>query len=1091
VTEAVNAHLDVCDDCAARAARMVEKQEKILKRIKSWDLQARRMAVGPASPPPTPPNIGSGGSATVVESPLPEGVIPGYDVVREIHRGGQGVVYQAVQRSTKRDVAIKVLLEGPFASRAARRRFDREIELVANLKHANIVAVFDSGATRDGRQYCVMDYVEGRRLDQYVREERLDARRMMALFAQVCDAINFAHQRGVIHRDLKPSNILVDNGGVPRVLDFGLAKQMTAPDDPLVSVTGQVVGTLPYLAPEVARGGEGDVDVRADVYALGVLFYELLTGHFPYPVTGQLAAVLQHITETPPTRPSTAWSIETGVSSTITGRNPIDDEVETIALKALAKEPQRRYQTAGDLARDLLRYLAGEPVEAKRDSAWYMLRKTLRRRRGTVIAAAVVLVLLVAWGVTTSYFYAVQKKQTQQIADEAANTLRERDRAIDAEKIAQQQRDKAVEAEKTSQRERDRAIDAERIAHQQRDKAIEAEKTSQRERDKALEAEGRAKRRFDQVRELARAFLFDFHDAIADLPGATPARELLVKNGLKYLDNLSQEAGDDILLKRELATAYAKVGDVQGSVRVSNLGDTAGAMASYRKSLALLESIRDHHPDPFTLLNSLAMLHARIGDMHWSVGEMEKSLAEYRASRKIGEELLAMHRDDVAATLILSTRNQDLGDVLLQMGKREDAVREFEAGLALIEPLAQKPDATPETASICSLNYDRLASIAQTDGRWEVALDLYGRSLKLREAQAAAQPTSVKFRVYLANSIYNMSNLLMRNGHADEAMPLAKRCLAIRQALADADPRDFRARFELAIIHDHLAEIQIAKGDLESALAEQRIGLELREGIVKQDPTNTWYQDGLAVSLDAVGETLRRMERFDEAEAAFRKSIAFRDDLIAKSPSDRSLWDNKGTTLIFLGDVLRHANKTTEAHAIYDQALAIRNEALKAQPDDVSAELAAVSVRDRIGEMLLDENHLDAAAMEFEACHALAKKAFQVDSVNRPTRRCLAVAELKLGAVGIRRIQGSHEPASRQLERINQCLAHIDLAEDMMRRLREDNLAAAHDEGFEKDIETQRALARKIRNELTGDTSKSGPTSEPAIPAPPPKSGEN
>ena len=212
-----------------------------------------------------------------------------------------------------------------------------------------------------------MEYIRGVSLHRYVRDKRLTVEATTQLFGSVCDAVNYAHQRGVIHRDLKPSNILVDVHGHPFVMDFGLAKLMAGADAAAVSVTGQIVGTLAYMSPEQTRGNPDEVDTRADVYALGVILYELLTGAYPYPVVENVVEVVRHIVQSPPERPSRIWSKESGVmsSSTRGGRKcPIDRDMETIVLRALAKEPDRRYQSAGDLARDARHWLANEPILA-------------------------------------------------------------------------------------------------------------------------------------------------------------------------------------------------------------------------------------------------------------------------------------------------------------------------------------------------------------------------------------------------------------------------------------------------------------------------------------------------------------------------------------------------------------------------------------------------------------------------------------------------------------------------------------------------------------------------------------------------------
>jgi len=326
-------------------------------------------------------------------APVGTPVITGYDNLRELARGGQGVVYAATQRSTRRAVAIKVLLDGALSSGAARRRFEREIDLVAGLKHPNIVAVYDSGMTEDGRLHLVMELVEGVPLDQAMRPEgnAVDLREQVRVFAEICDAVHYAHQRGVIHRDLKPSNVRVDRAGRPKILDFGLAKAagiesaMTiAPGGmSVLSASGQFVGSLPWASPEQAGGNPDAIDLRTDVYSLGVMLFQVLTGQFPYDVSGSLRTALDNIVLS---APRSARAL----------RRDVNDEVETILGKALAKEPARRYQSAGDLAADLRHYLAGEPIAAKRDSAWYTLRKTIRRYRLYVAAASVALVAILA-----------------------------------------------------------------------------------------------------------------------------------------------------------------------------------------------------------------------------------------------------------------------------------------------------------------------------------------------------------------------------------------------------------------------------------------------------------------------------------------------------------------------------------------------------------------------------------------------------------------------------------------------------------------------------------------------------------------------
>jgi len=309
----------------------------------------------------------------------------GYVFIEEIHRGAQGVVYLAEQKAAKRRVAVKLTLRGAFASMRQRARFDREVELAASLKHPSIVTVYESGATPSGGRYLAMEYVEGLALDQWFESRRRDPEAVAGVMVELADAIDAAHRRGVIHRDLKPSNILVDSSGTPKVVDFGIAKNVLG-DQETQTLQGEFVGTLAYASPEQVTGEPESVDTRADVYALGALLYEGLTGERPVKLSGSLATSIRAIQELDPVEPS--------VSSTRVGA-----DLDAVCLRALEKDPRDRYQSARELRDELSRYLAGEAVDALSDDVWYRAKKWARKRRKRLtIAGVIVLAVSVTGG---------------------------------------------------------------------------------------------------------------------------------------------------------------------------------------------------------------------------------------------------------------------------------------------------------------------------------------------------------------------------------------------------------------------------------------------------------------------------------------------------------------------------------------------------------------------------------------------------------------------------------------------------------------------------------------------------------------------
>lgn len=366
----IGAHLASCALCRAR-----------IESLEQNDAALHELRAVLAAPSPLP---------TTAAEEAPDG----YDFTGPARAGGQGVVRRAIQRSTRREVAIKVIHRGAEAGSRARARFEREAELIARLRHPNVVNLFDAGVTPSGALWLAMEWIEGEPLDDFVQRTRPDARAVVELLAQVCDGIGAAHRRGLIHRDIKPSNILIDAEGRVRALDFGVARALTD-SDAHPTRTGEFLGTLAFASPEQIESDAGALDTRSDVYAIGALAYLLLAGRMPYDVDGSIAQTCRNIREADPPRLTRSPGAASGA----------DADLDAVVARALAKEPARRYGAAGELGDDLRRWLDGRPVAARADSAWYLLVRAARRRRAPFAAAGAVALALVLTTVVSLAFW--------------------------------------------------------------------------------------------------------------------------------------------------------------------------------------------------------------------------------------------------------------------------------------------------------------------------------------------------------------------------------------------------------------------------------------------------------------------------------------------------------------------------------------------------------------------------------------------------------------------------------------------------------------------------------------------------------------
>lgn len=768
------------------------------------------------------------------------GAVGGYEIEAEISRGAQGIVYRARQPNMQRHIALKRLIAGSFATADMRARFEREMRVAAELHHPNIVTVYGAEIV-DGQPNLAMEWIDGLPVDRWTAGDGRNRRAVddsLRMFAVVCDAVHHAHQRGVIHRDLKPSNILVDAHDQPHILDFGLAKLMHQDDSGAVHLTRtqDFVGTPAYASPEQVRGDAAAIDLRSDVYALGVILFQMLTGRLPYPDDRNLANLLHAIQHVDPPPPSSVAP-------------EVDRELDLIALKSLARDPAQRYQSVDALGDDLRRYLAGEPVLAHPPSALYQLRKLIRRHRWPAAWAATVLLMVVAAAVVASGL-AVQ------------------------------------------------------IAH---------------ERDRAVRAETAAEDRFNDVRQLARAMIFDVHEKLAPVAGATEARRALVQTSLDYLDRLSAEAGDDRDLLLEIAEGYHRLGAVQGLRTMGSLGDLNGAHRSFDKMQAICRALVDSDPDDVRGISLLAGSYRAQGDVLTLMGRRDEALRCYQQQLDLHDRVAALTPQPtrplrhayvarIQTAKLLRARGDDGGALELYRQARDDIERQLPA-------FPEHTDLHRDLALVLALRGD----VLHQNRRYDEAGAVYELAMEKTQALAQQHPDNDQFQRDLAVRWQEVGDLALSRKDSSAALAAFTEGLRIHQRLAEADPSDVVARRDLSIAHEKVGDVARARADWPAALADYEGAYRITSALAEAQPENASQHRDVCVIRTKVAGARVGIADHETAVELLRENLAALDALIEADAADTGAFDSRLQSLQLLADAQQALGQFDEAFATLER----------------------------------------------------------------------------------------------------------------------------------------------------------------------------
>lgn len=771
--------------------------------------------------------------------PLPTQTLGDYRLVREIGRGGMGVVYEAWQLSLRRRVALKIL---PFtvASDAKQlSRFKNEAQAAAQVQHPNIVPVYAVGE-ENGVHYYVMQLIEGQSLTSLLEglrsngqvaedntsannrdltvawpsarrttsastathtaaanvapmraAETADHIRVVARLAQqAAEALDAAHEYGVVHRDVKPSNLLLDDQGKLWITDFGLARCRETQG---LTQTGDVLGTMRYMSPEQALGRSAIIDHRTDIYSLGVTMYELATLHHPADEVSDLLVYFDRNREPP--KPLRHWN------------RHIPRDFQTIVLKCISEFPPERYNTAKDLAGDLGLFLEGRPINASPPSWLTRAGKWAKRRRGVVIAAAAVLIVALVGAELSRTMLASQKAAAK-----------------------------------------DRAL-------------------------------AQARESMRQIGDVLNLFTMQYADELKPIPGAEGVRLRLLRTGLDYWKKFEEQAADDPLLAEEVADAYLKTGAL-----AELLGDKDQALDSYTKAKNLWESRLARDPENADYARYLALAENNLGLLEAQSGNSLNGVALLKQASESQNKLLVDNPDSTELANDLAKTHGNLGLVSMQTGKIAEALREFQAAIAIQERLAAAPDAREDVLQSLAASYNNYASLQDNDVK--LAAEAYRKATAIQKKLVEAYPNTRAYQANLARTYNNLGYLYSHAKEWENAESSYGNAILLQEELVNASPLAGAYRRDLAISYNNRGMVQSRVGKLAQAETSFERAAQLQDELLVAKPTDVETRSNQGGVWNNLASLLDQQKKYAEAERAYQQAIANQRRALEASPSN-------------------------------------------------------------------------------------------------------------------------------------------------------------------------------------------------------------